>query len=70
MDKVIITTEYIKLEQMMKFAGLAESGADAKNIILGGNVKVNGQQEMKRGKKLRQGDIVDYEGKKYIIGKN
>lgn len=67
MEKIKITTEFIKLEQMMKFAGLAESGAEAKSIITGGNVMVNGNTELQRGKKLRHGDIVSYEGKEYII---
>jgi len=67
LEKIKITTEYIKLEQMMKFANLAQSGSDAKNIIRSGEVKVNGIPELQRGKKLRPGDIVSYEGKEYII---
>lgn len=67
MEKIKITTEYIKLEQMMKFASLAQSGSDAKNIIRAGAVRVNGKPEMQRGKKLRQGDIVSFEGREYII---
>lgn len=67
MEKVKIETEYIKLEQMMKFAGIVDSGSDAKVIIAEGEVKVNEAAELQRGKKLRPGDTVEFEGKKYII---
>lgn len=53
-----ITTEYIKLDQLLKFAGLSFSGADAKELILSGVVSVNGEQCMMRGKKIRSGDEV------------
>lgn len=67
MEKVEIYTEYIKLEQMMKLAGLVESGADAKALIQQGLVKVNGSVELQRGKKLRQGDQIEFEGIVYVI---
>lgn len=67
MEKVKITTEYIKLEQAMKYTGLAESGAQAKMIIGSGDVTVNGVVQLQRGKKLRPGDILEYKGKSYII---
>ncbi len=67
MEKIKIETEYIKLEQMMKFAGLAGSGSDAKMIIGEGKVSVNGNIELQRGKKLRPGDTVEYKGKRYLI---
>lgn len=67
MEKVKIETEYIKLEQMMKFAGVADSGSDAKMFIAEGEVKVNGTIELQRGKKLRHGDTVEFNGKKYVI---
>jgi ribosome-associated protein len=62
-----ITTEYIKLQQALKFAGLAESGAEAKDFILDGLVTVNGEVELRRGKKLRPGDVFEFEGEKIII---
>ena len=68
MEKVQITTEYIKLEQLMKFAGWVGSGSDAKILIGEGNVKVNGSVEIQRGKKLRSGDMIEFEGKKIVIG--
>lgn len=67
MEKIKISTEYIKLEQMMKFAGMVSSGSDAKMIISEGTVRVNGNVELQRGKKLRSGDTVEYEGKKYVV---
>lgn len=63
MEKVEINTEYIKLEQFLKWAGLVDSGSDAKGFILEGLVKVNGNVELQRGKKLRKGDTVEYGGK-------
>lgn len=56
-----ITTEYIKLDQLLKFSGMAESGADAKDMILDGIVSVGGAVCTMRGKKLRPGDCVSVE---------
>ena len=67
MQKIKISTEYIKLEQMMKFAGIVGAGSDAKLFIGNGEVKVNGNTELQRGKKLRAGDMVEFDGKTYII---
>lgn len=67
MEKVKISTEYIKLEQLMKFAGLVGSGSDAKVLIGQGIVKVNGTVEVQRGKKLRPGDTVEFEGNQIVI---
>ncbi|MCX7843330.1 MAG: RNA-binding S4 domain-containing protein [Clostridia bacterium] len=60
MEIVNITTEYIKLDQLLKLSGITYSGAEAKEIILEGKVKVNGSVEIQRGKKLRSGDIISY----------
>ena len=54
--------EIIKLGQALKAAGLVESGVDAKFIIQDGLVKVNGHVELQRGKKLYNGDIVEFKG--------
>ena len=54
-----ITTEYIKLDQLLKFSGLADTGADAKDMILDEIVSVNGEVCTMRGKKIREGDVVD-----------
>ena len=53
-----ITTEHIKLDQLLKFSGLAQTGADAKDMILDEIVLVNGEVCTMRGKKIREGDIV------------
>ncbi len=58
--EVKITTPFIKLEQLLKFAGLVSTGGEAKVVILEGQVKVNGNVELARGKKVYPGDIVTY----------
>lgn len=62
MEIIKLRDEYIKLGQALKAAGLVESGVDAKLVILDGQVKVNGETELQRGKKLHAGDIVEYNG--------
>ncbi|NLS84740.1 MAG: RNA-binding S4 domain-containing protein [Ruminococcaceae bacterium] len=57
-----ITTEYIKLEALLKFAALCSTGGEAKNVIQDGLVSVNGEVCTMRGKKLRGGDKVTYNG--------
>lgn len=59
--KIDITTEYIKLDQLLKFSALAENGAMAKEMILDGIVSVNHEECLMRGKKIRAGDIVTVE---------
>lgn len=58
-----ITTEYIKLDQLIKYAGLAYSGAEAKDMVINGIVSVNGEVCTMRGKKIRPGDkvLIDFE---------
>ncbi|MCX7903641.1 MAG: S4 domain-containing protein YaaA [Caloramator sp.] len=58
MQKIEIHTEYIKLDQFLKWIGVADTGAMAKVIIKNGDVYVNGNQTFERGKKIRKGDIV------------
>jgi len=62
MEQIQIRDDFIKLGQALKLAGLVESGVDAKFVIQDGLVKVNGQTEYQRGKKLYSGDIFSYEG--------
>ena len=57
-----IKDDHIKLGQVLKAAGMVESGVDAKYAILDGLVKVNGNVELQRGKKLYPGDRVEYQG--------
>ena len=61
METIKLRDEYIKLGQALKAAGVAESGVDAKFLIQDGLVKVNGQVETQRGKKLYDGDEVEAE---------
>ena len=61
MEQIQITTEYIKLDQLLKFSALAESGSMAKDMILDGIVSVNGELCEMRGKKIRAGDSVTVE---------
>lgn len=67
MEKVSIKTEYIKLDQFLKWAGICDSGAQAKEKVASGTVTVNGEKELQRGKKLRTGDKVEADGKLFEI---
>lgn len=67
MEELKIRDDFIKLGQALKLAGLVESGVDAKMVIQGGLVKVNGHVEIRRGKKLVDNDEVSYENKTFII---
>ena len=60
MEIIKIKDEFIKLGQVLKLSGMAESGIDAKIKIQEGLVKVNSETEYQRGKKIRSGDIVEY----------
>lgn len=62
MEIIKLRSEYIKLGQALKAVNLVESGVDAKFVIQDGLVKVNGQVEYQRGKKLVDGDIVEFDG--------
>jgi len=62
MEIIKLRDDYIKLGQAMKAANLVGSGVEAKFVIQDGLVKVNGQVELQRGKKLVDGDIVEFEG--------
>lgn len=66
-QSVSITTEYIKLESFLKLANAVESGGMAKNLIQDGLVLVNGEVCTMRGKKLRPGDKVTFEGMTYRV---
>ena len=60
--------DFIRLGQVLKAAGMAETGAEAKEVIQDGLVMVNGETETRRGRKLHSGDIVLYDGKELRIG--
>ncbi|MBQ6105862.1 MAG: RNA-binding S4 domain-containing protein [Lachnospiraceae bacterium] len=67
MQTVNIRDEFIKLGQAMKLAGLVESGVEAKIVITSGEVKVNGEVDDRRGRKLYNGDVVEWKGKQFVI---
>jgi len=67
MGIVKLRDDYIKLGQALKAGGLVQSGVDAKFAIQDGLVKVNGETEVQRGKKLVHGDIVEFNGDKIEI---
>ncbi len=62
MEKITIRDEFIKLGQALKLGGLVSSGVEAKVIVQNGEVLVNGNTELRRGRKLYHGDIVSYHG--------
>ena len=62
MDKTVeINTEFIKLDQLIKFAGIVQTGGESKMLIQDGMVKVNGEVELRRGKKIVKGDKIEIE---------
>ncbi len=69
MEEIKINSEFIKLDQLLKFANLVENGADAKFLVQNGYVSVDGEVEKRRGRKLRGGEVVeiDYEGQNFSV---
>ena len=67
MEKISITTEYIQLESLLKLANLVGSGGEAKLLIQEGEAKVNGAVCTQRGKKLRPGDRVSFQGQELEV---
>ncbi|MGS0562168.1 RNA-binding S4 domain-containing protein [Microbacterium aurugineum] len=66
-DDISIGGEGIRLGQFLKFAGLLDSGGDAKEVIIDGYVTVNGEVERRRGRQLRDGDLVSFEGRTVCV---
>ena len=65
--EIPITTEFIKLEAFLKFAGAAMTGGEAKNRIQNGEVTVDGEKCTMRGKKLLPGMVVELDGSRYTV---
>lgn len=63
MERITINEEYIRLDNLMKFSGLCDTGGRAKYLIQNGEVKLNGEVCTMRGKKIRTGDKVEYQGR-------
>lgn len=67
MKQIKITTEFIKLDQLMKYADMVQSGGEAKMLVAQGLVLVNGEICTQRGRKIRQGDKIEFDGNEYEI---
>lgn len=67
MDVIKLRDEHIKLGQALKAAGLVDSGAEAKEVIVEGYVRVNGETDTRRGRKLYAGDIITFNGEEVKI---
>ena len=65
--KISIHTEFIKLDALLKFANLCATGGEAKTAVLEGLVKVNGEVCTMRGKKIRPGDVVSFNGQMLTV---
>ena len=65
MKTITITTEFIKLQDLLKLAGAVETGGEAKERIQAGEAAVNSEPCPQRGKKLRPGDVVAFDGQEY-----
>ncbi len=67
MKEVKINTEIIKLDQLLKFAGITQTGGQSKMIISDGLVSVNGKNVKERGKKIKKGDIIEIKDRDTFI---
>ena len=67
MKNVIITTEFIKLQDLLKYTNMVETGGMAKECVQGGEVTVNGEVCTMRGKKIRPGDVVEFDGETLTV---
>ena len=67
MKTITIHTEFIKLQDLLKYANLVETGGMAKECVQGGEVTVNGEICTMRGKKIRPGDVVAFEGQELTV---
>lgn len=65
METITITTEFIRLQDLMKLADIVASGGEAKILIQDGQVLVNGETCLQRGRKLRPGDTITFQNRTY-----
>ena len=68
MEKIELTTEFIKLASLLKFSGLCETGGEATLCVEDGLVKVNGEGCLQRGRNIRPGDTVELDGVAIEVG--
>lgn len=69
MQKINIHTEFIKLDALLKYAGMCETGGEAKELVQTGAVKLNGEVCTMRGKKCVTGDIIEMDGRSVELGR-
>mgnify|MGYP002590349739 FL=1 len=67
MEAVVISDDFIKLGQLLKLANMVSSGVEAKIVIQNGEVKVNGEIDPRRGKKIFPNDVVEYKGQQVTV---
>jgi ribosome-associated protein len=68
-DEIVIDTPSIRLSQLLKLAGMVDSGGEVRSILVAGRVAVNGTVEVRRGRQLRHGDLVELGGRRVrVIG--
>lgn len=67
MREIVITTEFIKLQDLLKFSSLVETGGEAKERIQAGEAQVNGETCLQRGRKIRPGDEVSFAGEQLTV---
>ena len=67
MEEIRIRDEFIKLGQLLKLADLVQDGVEAKYVITDGLVKVNGEMDDRRGRKVYEGEVVSYDGKEIKV---
>ena len=67
--QIKINTDFIRLDSALKLADLVQSGGHAKALIQDGEVKVNGETELQRGKKIVPGDVIEYKSNSLVIKK-
>lgn len=65
-ETVELSTEFIKLDSFLKFAGVTDTGGQAKELVLEGQVRLNGEICTMRGKKIRPGDVVEVQGRRLV----
>lgn len=70
METITINEEFIRLDNLMKFSGMCNSGGRAKYLIQNGEVKLNGEVCTMRGKKLRPGDTIEYQNRTITVTSN
>lgn len=69
MKKIVIKTEFITLGQFLKVADIIQSGGEAKMFLSSNEVYINGELDVRRGRKLRENDVIKVDGEEFVIAK-